>query len=231
MMTDLVLSLPEQGRESEHSFTRQLKSKSSARHWLRPSLHLRTHRLRILLLAASLALGFAGCERHPTLISRDDAIAFRVVAQRDADSAIVAAAMDTAGRFVKRGKDVLAEWVPIDQSALIDAGDIEDAPTRVAKQQTEILVLHTVNDISESEIATIRRASDGAPDGSALVTVTEAGSKMLFPLTVEHVDRMIAVIVDGRVRAVPRIASPVRKQLILSVDTLDKVRVYSVASD
>jgi len=81
-----------------------------------------------------------------------------------------------------------------------------------------------MNDISETEIATLKGFTDDSLRDFTLVTLTDAGSRMFFPLTVDHVGRTVAVIADGEIRAVPRIVTPVRKQIVLSSGKIE-VRV------
>ena len=179
-----------------------------------------------LFLGCTLLLSLScGCKRQPTLIDSNESIAFRIVATQNSDGAIVETANTTTGRFVTLDERVVAEWAAIRNFTSSDANNVTNAVTRRTQSHVEVLVLHTANDISEAEIASVKGFTDRDSRNLTLVTLTDAGSRMLFPLTVENVDRFVAVIANGEVRAIPRIASPVRKEMVLSREHIDKVRV------
>lgn len=181
------------------------------------------------LLAATILVisALCGCERQSPLIKPDESVAIRNIAVERSDTMILEAAKLTADRFVKLDGEVIAEWVPLCEDV---RNKVEGAVTRQTQAHTEVLVLHSANDISDSEIASIKALPDranGANGERTLITLTDAGSRILFSFTVDHVGQSVAVIASGEIRAIPKIASPVRKEMTLSQDRIDKVSVVS----
>jgi len=179
-----------------------------------------------LFAVLSLAV-LCGCDPPSALIGPTESIMFRVVATLDADAKIAEAAAKTTERFVTRDEQVVAEWVPISNAVSLDAKSLANSVTRRIHLHTEVLVLHTVNDISENEIAAIEGSVDNASRDHTLVTLTDAGSRMLYPFTIEHLGRAVAVIADGEVRAIPEVMAPISRAIVLTPEKLDKVRIVS----
>jgi preprotein translocase subunit SecD len=175
----------------------------------------------ILLLSA-----LCGCERQSSLIAPQEPIAFRIIATMNSDAKILETANLTTGRFVTLDDEVIAEWVPVREDV---KNNIGNAVTRQTQTHTEVLVLHLANDISDAEIASVKGFTDSTSRNQTLITLTDVGSRLLFSFTVEHVGQAVAVIASGEIRAIPRIVSPVRKEMVLSPDTIDKVRVVPAA--
>ena len=144
-----------------------------------------------------------------------------------ADAKIAEVAKNATGRFVTLDEQRRAEWVPMSDSVLLEEQSLAGAVIRRTPSLTEVLVLHTGNDISEKEIAALERFTDHASRDLIRVTLTDAGARRFFPFTVDHLGRAVAVIADGEVRTAPRIVAPVAKTIVLSPKAIDKVRVVS----
>lgn len=182
---------------------------------------------RSLFLAATILLlsALSGCEQPSSLIAPTERIAIRMIATTNSDAKLLETANLTTERFVTLDGEVIAEWVPMRDDVSINVNNIGNAVSRQTQTHTDVLVLHSTNDISNSEIASIKGITDSASRDQTLITLTDVGSTMLFTLTTEHVGQPAAVIVSGEIRAVPTIVSPVRKEMVLSPDKIDKVRV------
>ena len=75
--------------------------------------------------------------------------------------------METANRaterFVTLDDEVIAEWVPIRDDVSHDVKNIENAVTRQTQASTDLLVLHSANDVSNTEIASVKGFTDSVP--------------------------------------------------------------------
>jgi len=142
----------------------------------------------------------------------------------NSDAKILETANLTAGRLVTLNDEIIAEWVPIRNNVSLGAKNLANAVTRQNQPHTDLLVLHSGNDISNAEIASVKGITDSASVERTLITLTNDGSRKLFSFTVGHVGQPVAVIASGEIRAVPRIVSPVRNEMVLSTDSIDKVR-------
>jgi len=179
-------------------------------------------------LSALLLLGVScGCGSQAGLIEPGESVAFRLLASEEADATIVGVAKEASGRFVRVDEQVRAEWVPVGEALAVAGRNTSNAVTREILKRSEVLVLHTANDISEKEIAGLEDRGEDASQAVTLVTLTDPGARRLFRFTVEHVGRTVAVIADGEVRGFPRIVTPITKAMVLSPAEMDKVRVVA----
>ena len=143
----------------------------------------------------------------------------------NSDARILESANLTTERFVTLDDEVIAEWVPMRDDVSPDVRNIGNAVTRQSRTHTDLLVLHSPNDVSNTEIESVKGFTDSASRKQTLITLTDVGSRMLFSFTTEHVGQPVAVIASGEIRAAPTIVSPVRNEMVLSTDRIDKVRV------
>ena len=179
-----------------------------------------------LLVAVTLILSaLSGCDQQSPLIAPQEPIALRAIATTDSDPKILESANLTTERIVTLDDDVIAEWVPMRDDVSRSVKNIGNVVTRRTKTHTDLLVLHSENDISNTEIASIKDVPGRGARGQTLIAMTDVGSRMLFSFTVDHVGQFIAVVASGEIRAVPKIVSPVRNEMILSSDKIDRVRV------
>ncbi len=72
------------------------------------------------------------------------------------DAKILETANFTTERFVTLDDEVIAELVPMRDDVRLDVTNIGNAVTRQTHTHTDLLVLHSANEVSNAEIAPVK---------------------------------------------------------------------------
>jgi SecD/SecF fusion protein len=157
-------------------------------------------------------------------ISTAGALAFRILANTKAvnDEAIIELAKRTESREVKQkdyeGKEeIVAEWVPIDPEQFPDLRQLSDAALRQNKKgETEVLVLHTANDVYGGDLirATSGHDENGMPD--VIFAFNSHGASRFGDLTSRHLKDpsggpayQLGIVLDGVLKSAATIQSTI----------------------
>jgi len=157
-------------------------------------------------------------------ISTAGALAFRILANKKAvnDESIIDEAKKSEGREVKEkdyeGKDqTVAEWVPIDPEQFRDGSQLGDSELRTNKKgETEVLVLHTANDVYGGDLvrATSGHDENGIPD--VIFSFNSHGAGRFGDLTSTHLKDpsggpayQLGIVLDGVLKSAATIQSTI----------------------
>ena len=169
-----------------------------------------------------------GCARQSTLIVASDSFVIRLIAPSSASDALLIAASESQGSLVSIDVEVVAQWIPFPESLAKTPGDLNELVVRRSQRSSELLVLHAADDTTDQAVQFVDGVVDRSSNERTLFTLTEEGSKKMFALTVQHFGQRVALIVNDELRAVPAIVSPVRTQMIMTPEKIDKVRAHSL---
>lgn len=171
----------------------------------------------------------AACRPGERFISSaDKEIELRLVATQTEDNVLLNTTEELRSGVLAQDGEILARWLPIDPSspAFLHIELLSNAITRTTDTGIEVLVLHRDGDISSAKIESMTasgRTDAGQPRVS--ITLGDKASKDFYRFTLENTVRNLAIIADGKVRAVPAIAAPVLKDVVLTPTRVDKVRL------
>lgn len=157
-------------------------------------------------------------------ISTAGALAFRILANKKAvnDESIIEEAKKSEGREVKEkdyeGKEqTVAEWIPIDPEQFRDRGQLGDSELRTNKKgETEVLVLHTANDVYGGDLvrATSGHDENGVPD--VIFSFNSHGAGKFGDLTSTHLKDpsggpayQLGIVLDGVLKSAATIQSTI----------------------
>ena len=180
-----------------------------------------------LCFGAILLAAVAGCEAQPTLVATSDSIAIRLIASPNSNETILNAAAKSTDRTVSIDAAVVAQWIPFQDRIASDLVELDKVVTRQSQTGTELLVLHGDDDITGDAIKSIQGFLGSTGEEKTLITLTDAGSTKTFAFTVNNVGQRVALIVNEELRAAPTIVSPVRMQMVVTSNEIDKVRIES----
>lgn len=181
-----------------------------------------------LCVAAVALTTLDGCERPSTIIVPSDSFVIRVLAPPNGSDAILKAASESEGAIVSIEGEVVAQWIPFREDLAQASGNLGELVVRRSQRGSELLVLHTDDDVTDHAVRSIDSIFDRASNEKTLITLTEEGSTKMFAFTVQHVGQRIALIVNDELRAFPAIVSPVRTQMVMTPEEIDKVRAETI---
>jgi hypothetical protein len=184
---------------------------------------------QIGLCVAALALATPdGCEGQSTIIVPSDSLIIRVLAPSNGSEAFLNAAFESEGAIVSIEGEVVAQWIPFREDLAQAYGNLDELVVRRSQRGSELLVLHTDDDVTGHAVRSIASIFDQASNEKTLVTLTEEGSANMFAFTVQNVGKRTALIVNDELRAVSLIASPVRTRMVITPEEIDKVRTENI---
>jgi SecD/SecF fusion protein len=160
-------------------------------------------------------------------ISTAGALAFRILANTKAvnDEAIIELAKQTESREVKQKdyegrEETVAEWVPIDPEQFPDLRQLSDAALRTNKKgETEVLVMHTANDVYGGDLikATSGHDENGMPD--VIFAFNSHGASRFGDLTSSHLKDpsggpayQLGIVLDGVLKSAATIQSTITSE-------------------
>jgi preprotein translocase subunit SecD len=80
----------------------------------------------------------------------------------------------------------------------------------------EKVYLHKAAELTNEDIASARRTNDGLGGAAIEVILTEAGGKKMFKLTGQHLNKPLAVLLDGKVICAPIIRAKITDHAMLT---------------
>lgn len=182
-----------------------------------------------MMLSLTLLTVLAAPAAGGTFVSSSDKqIELRLIAIQPDDRVLLNTTDESDDGVLARDGRPLSKWVPVDRSSPANTHVelLANAITRTTDSGTEVLVLLRAEDISSSDIASIAALEPSkAGQQRVNITIDDPAVEEFYRFTLENRHRNMAVIVDGKIRAVPAIFAPVHKDIVLTPTRVDKVRV------
>lgn len=105
-----------------------------------------------------------------------DSFVIRVLAPSNGSEAILNAAFESEGAIVAIEGEVVAQWIPFREDLAQAYGNLDELVVRRSQRGSELLVLHTDDDVTGHAVRSIASIFDQASNEKTLVTLTEEGS-------------------------------------------------------
>lgn len=156
-------------------------------------------------------------ERIERKISRAGTLEFRILANRTDHDAEIREALDSPARQLRRGDQIIARWVPVDERSAQMYRDSSNFATRqTPDERTEILVMIDGQNVTGQYLRRVSTGIDQRGADAVDFLFEEKGANLFYRLTSDNVpdptsgfERNLGIILDGELYSAPQINSPI----------------------